>query len=162
VNAQGGPKHAPGCRRRGGNSSDAHTSSGAELLVVRHARAGDRSAWLGDDRLRPLDKRGRKQARALVEALEPFAVERILSSPYLRCVETVEPLARSRGIEITLCDELGEGRVEGIALALSAAGEPVVLCVHAGLSDAAFGERLKKAETLVVDAAGRVARRFRV
>jgi histidine phosphatase superfamily protein (branch 1) len=89
-------------------------------------------------------------------------VERILSSPFLRCVETVEPLARSRGVEITLCEELGEGRVEGIELALSLAGEPVVLSVHAGLSDAAFGERLKKAETIVVDPAGRVVRRFRV
>jgi 8-oxo-dGTP diphosphatase len=136
--------------------------SGAELLVVRHARAGDRSAWLGDDRLRPLDKRGRKQARALVEALEPFAVGRILSSPYLRCVETVEPLAARRGIEIALCEELGEGRIDGIELARSLAGEPVVLSVHAGLSDAAFGERLKKAETLVVDAAGNPVRRFRV
>jgi phosphohistidine phosphatase SixA len=154
--------HAPGCRRHGGDSSGAQTRSGAELLVVRHARAGDRSAWLGDDRLRPLDKRGRKQARALVEALEQFPVERILSSPYLRCVETVEPLAESRGVDITLCDELGEGRSDGIELALSVMGEQVVLCVHAGLSDAAFGERLKKAETLVVDAAGNPVRRFRV
>ena len=152
----------PACRRRGSTSSGARRRSGAELLVVRHERAGDRSAWHGDDRLRPLDKRGRAQARSLLEALEPFAIERILSSPYLRCVQTVEPLAASREIELELRDELGEGRGDGVELARSLAGDPVVLCVHGGLSDVAFGERLKKAETLVVGAGGRVVRRFRV
>ena len=112
--------------------------------------------------MRPLDKRGRKQARALVDALEPFAIESILTSPYLRCVQTVEPLAASRGLELELRAELGEGRLDGVALARSLAGQPVVLCVHGGLSDSAFGERLKKAETLVVDATGSVVRRFRV
>jgi broad specificity phosphatase PhoE len=132
------------------------------LLVVRHARAGDRAAWVGDDRLRPLDKRGRAQALALVEACEAFAIERILSSPYLRCMQTVEPLAASREVELEMSDDLGEGRHEGVALARSLAGRPVALSVHAGLSDAAFGTRLKKAETIVVDEAGRVVQRFRV
>jgi hypothetical protein len=150
------------CRTHGRASSGGRRRSGAELLVVRHARAGDRSAWVGDDRVRPLDKRGRKQARALAEALEPYAIERILSSPYLRCVQTVEPLAASRGLELELRAELGEGRFDGVALARSLAGEPLVLCVHGGLSDGAFGEPLKKAETLVVDADGRVVQRFRV
>jgi Histidine phosphatase superfamily (branch 1) len=117
---------------------------------------------VGDDRLRPLDKRGRAQALALVEALERYAIERILSSPYVRCVQTVEPLAEARELAIELSDHLGEGRREGVALACGLAGEPVVLSVHAGLSDAAFGTRLKKAETIVVDEAGRVVRRFRV
>jgi hypothetical protein len=77
-------------------------------------------------------------------------------------VETVEPLAESCKLELELREELGEGRYDGIALARSLVGEPVVLCVHGGLSDGAFGERLKKGETLVVDAAGRSVRRFRV
>jgi broad specificity phosphatase PhoE len=97
-----------------------------------------------------------------VEALGPFAIERILSSPYLRCVQTVEPLAASRGVEVELLESLGEGSGEGSALALSLVAEPVVLSVHAGLTEVAFGERLKKAETLVVDPVGRVVRRFRV
>lgn len=156
------PRRAPACRRRGSASSGARTSSGAELLVVRHARAGDRTAWLGDDRLRPLDKRGRKQARALVEALEPFTIERIISSPYLRCVQTIEPLAAGRKLELEAREELGEGRSDGVPLALALAGEPVVLCVHGGLTDVAFGVRLRKAETLVVDAGGTAVRRFRV
>jgi 8-oxo-dGTP diphosphatase len=134
------------------------------LLLIRHARAGDSSEWEGDDRKRPLDKRGRRQAEALVEALASFTVTRVLSSPADRCVQTVEPLAAARGLDIEVRDELGEERqdYDGAALVRSLLGEPVALCVHGGLSDAAVGERQKKAETLVVDADGSVVDRFRV
>ncbi len=134
------------------------------LLVIRHARAGHRSEWQGDDRRRPLDKRGRRQAEALVDALAQFPIARILSSPYDRCVQSVEPLASARGIAIERCDELGEERqgVEGAALARSLAVESVAISVHGGLSDAAFGEPQKKGETLVVDGDGRVVQRIRV
>jgi 8-oxo-dGTP diphosphatase len=134
------------------------------LLLIRHARAGDSSEWEGDDRKRPLDKRGRRQAEALVEALASFTVTRVLSSPADRCVQTVEPLAAARGLDIEVRDELGEERQghDGAALVHSLLGEPVALCVHGGLSDATVGERQKKAETLVVDAEGSVVDRFRV
>jgi 8-oxo-dGTP diphosphatase len=133
------------------------------VLVIRHARAGDRAEWQGDDRKRPLDKRGRRQAQALVDELAEFPLTRILSSPYDRCVQTVEPLAAARGLQIELRDELGEERqyLDGAELARSLVGEPVVLGVHGGLSDAAFGERQKKGETLVVDDDGRVVERRR-
>ena len=36
---------------------------------IRHASAGDRDTWIGDDRARPLDDQGRQQAAALVELL---------------------------------------------------------------------------------------------
>jgi phosphohistidine phosphatase SixA len=121
------------------------------LLVIRHARAGDRDDWRGDDRERPLDKRGRRQADALVEELEGYPISRILSSPYDRCVQTVEPLATRRGLAIEQRDELGEGgQYNGAILVRSLIGQPVAVCVHGGLSDTAFGERLKKGETLDV------------
>jgi broad specificity phosphatase PhoE len=134
------------------------------LLVIRHARAGDRAEWQGDDRKRPLDKRGRRQAQALVDELAEVPLTRILSSPYDRCVQTVEPLAAARGLQIEVRDELGEERqyLEGAALARSLVGEPLALCVHGGLGDAAFGERQKKGETLVVDDDGQVVQRRRV
>jgi 8-oxo-(d)GTP phosphatase len=47
------------------------------LLVIRHARSGDRDDWRGDDRERPLDKRGRRQADALVEELEGYPLSRM-------------------------------------------------------------------------------------
>ena len=134
------------------------------LLVIRHARAGERSEWQGDDRKRPLDEKGRRQADALVTELAPFPITRILSSPYDRCVQTVEPLAAARGLEIELRDELGEERQssEGVALVRSLAGDDVAACVHGGLTDGAFDEGQKKAETLVVDGEGRVVERRRV
>jgi len=137
---------------------------GLTLLVIRHGRAGESSEWEGDDRLRPLDKRGTQQARALVDALAPFEIARVLSSPYDRCVQTVEPLAAALGLFVETRDELGEERQldEGVELARSLAGEPVALCVHGGLTDAAFGERQKKGETFVVDGDGTVVDRFRV
>jgi phosphohistidine phosphatase SixA len=133
------------------------------LLVIRHARAGDRDGWSGDDRERPLDKRGRRQADALVEELEGYPISRILSSPYDRCVQTVEPLAAQRGLAIEQRDELGEGGQHNCAMLIrSLTGQRVAVCVHGGVSDAVFGERLKKGETLVVDERGDLVERLRV
>ena len=134
------------------------------MLVIRHAHAGERAGWERDDRRRPLDGRGRKQAKALVAELERFPLTRILSSPYDRCVQTVEPLAAARGLEIEVRSELGEERqhVDGAELVRDLGGQPIAVCVHGGLSDAAFGQSQKKGETLVVGPDGRVAERLRV
>jgi 8-oxo-(d)GTP phosphatase len=134
------------------------------LLVIRHARAGHRDDWKGDDRRRPLDDRGWRQAQELVEQLAAFPISRILSSPYDRCVQTVALLAAQRDLPIEQRDELGEERQhhEGTALVRSLIDQPAAVCVHGGLSDAAFGERLKKGETLVVDERGDVVERLRV
>ena len=123
------------------------------LLLVRHARAGDRTEWEGDDRERPVDPRGAEQARRLVELLEPFAVDEILSSPYLRCVQTVEPLAEARGLSIELRPELGEPHqmTDGIALVRALAGRDVVVCGHGGLELAVPDTpRFKKGAVLVL------------
>ena len=63
------------------------------VFLVRHARAGDRERWTGDDRLRPLDGKGRRQADAMVAPLAGYPITRLVSSPYLRCVQTLEPLS---------------------------------------------------------------------
>jgi len=108
------------------------------LLLVRHASAGDRAKWVGDDRKRPLDKRGRKRSQELVDELGTYPVEAILSSPARRCVETVEPLARERGLEIELREQLGEElqATDGVALVRSLAGRDVAVCGHGGLEHA--------------------------
>ena len=62
------------------------------VILLRHASAGDRSTWDGDDMLRPLDKRGRKQAAKLRDELRSRGVKRVVSSPYVRCMQTVAPL----------------------------------------------------------------------
>lgn len=123
------------------------------LLLVRHAWAGDRDKWEGDDRERPLDERGRRQAEDLVERLQPYPIEAILSSPARRCVETVEPLARARGLEIEVRPELSEDLqgTEGVALVRSLAGRDVVVCGHGGLERALpEAPKWKKGAVLVV------------
>jgi 8-oxo-dGTP diphosphatase len=133
------------------------------MLLIRHARAGERAEWRGDDRRRPLDERGRKQAEDLVDLLADYPLTRILSSPYDRCVQTVEPLARARGIEIDIRDELGEERQlgDGVELARSLLDQDVALCGHGGLSDALVGVDQKKGEILVLDEQGHIVERIR-
>ena len=70
------------------------------VLLVRHARAGERSEWTGDDRDRPLDEVGWAQADHLVRLLARFDVEDIVSADFLRCVQTVTPLGEALGIPI--------------------------------------------------------------
>lgn len=108
------------------------------MLFVRHASAGKREKWVGDDRDRPLDEEGRARARELVEELAPYRIDAILTSPYRRCVETVEPLAAARGLEPEQRDELGEElqSTTGFALVRSLAGQDVVVCGHGGLESA--------------------------
>ena len=70
------------------------------LLVVRHARAGSRDKWDGDDRHRPLSTAGRKQAQAIAELLPSYGPDRIGSAPLVRCRDTVAPLADALGLPI--------------------------------------------------------------
>jgi Phosphohistidine phosphatase SixA len=102
------------------------------LYVVRHAKAGLRAAWSGPDEERPLTRRGRKQARRLVERFQGLEIRRILSSPFLRCVQTVEPLGEARGLAVEAIPELREGaRVEELLGALASLDEgPTVVCGH--------------------------------
>src|SRR5947209_8335702 len=105
----------------------------AEQVLIRHAHAGSRERWAGrDDRLRPLSKKGRRQAEGLVRSLHTIPLERVLSSPYRRCVETVEPLARARDLRIEETDALAEGAGLEAVLALlrELAGRPSALCTH--------------------------------
>lgn len=77
--------------------------------LVRHAHAGDRSAWKGPDERRPLSAKGRGQAEAIAAALSGAPLARLLSSPAQRCVETLEPLSRARGMRVEIAPWLAEG-----------------------------------------------------
>jgi 8-oxo-dGTP pyrophosphatase MutT (NUDIX family)/phosphohistidine phosphatase SixA len=70
------------------------------VLLVRHGSAGNRSEWPGDDRLRPLDETGLRQATELVRMLSPFDIRSIVSADFVRCVQTMEPLGASLALDI--------------------------------------------------------------
>jgi hypothetical protein len=83
------------------------------LFLVRHAKAGKRKEWDGDDVLRPLDKIGRLQAEALALRLSGKSPTDLFSSRYVRCIETLEPLAEHLGHSVTVDDHLTEGADRG-------------------------------------------------
>lgn len=102
------------------------------LLVVRHGHAGNRKKWDGPDERRPLSKKGCRQATGLVEALEGFDISRIVSSRYVRCLESVVPLACERRLGIEVHPALAEGSsvTELSAFLAELAGTTTVLCTH--------------------------------
>jgi len=114
------------------------------VVLVRHARAGRRKEWTGDDRLRPLDERGRRQAAGLVGPLASLGVDRLVSSPYARCVETLEPTAALLELPLDERDELAEGAsAEDVrSLLESLDGATPALCTHGDVVEALLGERL--------------------
>lgn len=63
------------------------------FILVRHAHAGDKRQWRGDDAKRPLSERGRQQAEGLAHNLSGLSTPRLISSPYVRCQQTLRPLA---------------------------------------------------------------------
>ncbi len=104
-------------------------------IVVRHCRAGERSTWSGDDRKRPLDDEGRRQAQALVPLFGAFDLRRVYSADVQRCLETVRPFADKYGLAIEREPLLSES---GYAISPDAAaewllrvldrGEPALVC----------------------------------
>jgi 8-oxo-dGTP diphosphatase len=72
----------------------------AMTTLVRHASAGDRKAWVGDDALRPIDPLGRQQAARLADVPILFQPRRLFTAPPLRCRQTFQPLADALGLPI--------------------------------------------------------------
>jgi 8-oxo-dGTP diphosphatase len=101
---------------RTGQVSEATTT----IHVVRHAKAADRARWAGDDADRPLTRGGLRQAAALGKrlsvAIDP-AHTTIASSPALRCLETLDPLAQDLRVTIASLEQLAEGSSHFDALA---------------------------------------------
>ena len=78
------------------------------LVIVRHANAGSRSSWTQADPLRPLDASGRERAQALVPLLKSYGVTRVVTSPSVRCLDTVLPYAVTEELKIRLKPGLSE------------------------------------------------------
>ena len=77
-----------------------HPENTQTVLVVRHGTAGSKSRFKGDDAKRPLDKKGRAQAEALVGPLLAFGASDVYAADRVRCHQTVEPLAEELGVVI--------------------------------------------------------------
>ncbi len=107
------------------------------LVVVRHARSRSRSSWTKADPLRPLNPRGRVRAKALVPILAAFGVTRVITSPSVRCLDTLSPYTATTGIPARLKSALSEEgfgqqpeRASYHLTRLLERGEPAVICSH--------------------------------
>ncbi|HXW34047.1 MAG TPA: phosphoglycerate mutase family protein [Acidimicrobiales bacterium] len=106
-----------------------------QLLLVRHGNAGSKVRWKGADRERPLSTKGKRQSQWLADTVVPMAPSRIVTSPYVRCLQTIEPLAAKLDLKpktspdlvpdagdraLALVERLGRSRVAG----------DIVVCTH--------------------------------
>jgi 8-oxo-dGTP diphosphatase len=102
------------------------------IHMVRHATAGDRSRWSGDDQTRSLTKKGKRQAEAIASSLRDAGIERIVSSPYDRCVQTVEPLSKLIKAPVEISQDLAEeADIDGAYRVVDdLVGSNTVICSH--------------------------------
>ena len=108
------------------------------MYLVRHARAGRRQGWSGPDDQRPLSKVGRRQSESILATFDDRPVARIVSSPYVRCRQTVEPLAAKLRRPVELSDALAEGApvLDAIRVIEKVSDRPTVLCTHGDVIEA--------------------------
>jgi phosphohistidine phosphatase SixA len=102
------------------------------LLLVRHAHAGDKRRWQGRDSLRPLSLAGQAEAAGLVVRLEDYPIRRILTSPAVRCHQTLQPLARDCRLRVEPVVTLGVDAELARVLALleDLRVQDAVVCTH--------------------------------
>jgi 8-oxo-(d)GTP phosphatase len=126
------------------------------LLLLRHATAGHRRPGVdaAEDQLRPLDERGRRQADALPALYSGLGIERVLTSPFVRCRESVEPLAAALNLPVEERGELAEGVGEAApwALVSELGATTAVLCSHGDILAMLLGDEPEKGSTWVVEA----------
>jgi 8-oxo-dGTP pyrophosphatase MutT (NUDIX family)/phosphohistidine phosphatase SixA len=111
------------------------------LILVRHVKAMDRKDWSRKDTARPINSRGRRQARLLVPMLAAYGVTRLVSSTSTRCLHTLLPYAHRQELPIEsyaqLSEEVGADDAKGVAKLIRRiqvrtleTGQPTALCVH--------------------------------
>ena len=108
-------------------------SGGLTIYLVRHAKAGDRSSWAGDDFLRPLVAAGSAASRRRCSTqFAGLPIDRLLSSPYVRCMETLVPLGGERMLAIEPVRALTEGASleDALTLVRKHAHHDAVMCSH--------------------------------
>jgi phosphohistidine phosphatase len=86
-------------------------SGSLRLHLLRHAHAGDAMEWDGDDALRPLTHKGRRQSERLGRFLGERGIrpDVIVSSPKVRALQTAEIVAGALDMTVRIDDRLGEG-----------------------------------------------------
>lgn len=129
------------------------------LILVRHGRSTANNAGVlaGRSDGVDLDETGTRQAAGLVDRLAGARIDRLVSSPLLRCRRTLEPLAAARGLPVQADERIAEvdyGAWTGRALS-ELSGEPLWRTVQLHPAAAVFpdGESLAAVSVRAVLAA---------
>lgn len=110
------------------------------IHLFRHSHAGTRRDWDGPDEQRPLTQRGWQESAAVAEYLSPTGITAILTSPYVRCVQSVEALAAATGAAVTIATALAEGTpADRVDALVREVGAGTVLCSHGDVISALIG-----------------------
>jgi phosphohistidine phosphatase SixA len=117
---------------------------GIKVLLMRHASAGERLPSPAADRARSLDATGRADTRALLAALAEHAIERVVTSPHVRCLQTVEPIAQQRGLHVECREALAPGTSrEDVLRLLEELPESSLVCTHREVFERLFHGRIR-------------------
>lgn len=104
------------------------------IHLIRHAHAGSRKRWEGPDDQRPLSERGRVEAGLIDLDLADAGIELLVSSRFVRCTQTLEPLAERLGLPVATSAALAEGGAGAAALdellRVAGDGRTVAACSH--------------------------------
>lgn len=121
--------------RKYAKNSELETSS---IIIQRHGAAQSRAKWRkGDENGRPLRRKGVKQAKALPPLVAAYAPATVVTSPWKRCLDTVEPYAKAGGMDIITKPELTEhahrdrpSQAAAVMERVLAAAIPTIVCTH--------------------------------
>jgi 8-oxo-(d)GTP phosphatase len=113
------------------------------MLLLRHASAGERPQAASLDRARRLDRVGRADARELPDALARHVIERVVSSPHARCLESVGALARGRNLRVEVRDDLlPDAAIEDVRAFLDELPDTSLVCTHREVIERLFDGEL--------------------
>lgn len=107
------------------------------LVVTRHAKAKPRSKWTKPEGERPLSPSGFRQAKALSGLILCWRPRRVATSPWVRCVQTMQPYVKQTHARVKLVDAFTERAAKdnpektAVKFAkLLQAGDVTVYCGH--------------------------------
>jgi 8-oxo-dGTP diphosphatase len=103
-----------------------------KILLVRHVDAGNKRRWRPNDAFRPISKKGHEQLGPLLSRLLRTPINRIISSPVLRCEQTVGPVAMRLGLHVRTSKRLKREATtdDFMLLARKNQGRRILLCSH--------------------------------
>lgn len=109
------------------------------IFLIRHAKAGKKSQFDGPDTKRPLDEAGWLQSKALAATISALKPTLLMSSPYLRCMQTLQELGAQTGLQVREEPRLAEDSdLDAFVGLLESIEDGAVLCSHGDMIPAAI------------------------